>query len=323
MKTTLEQHIAYSKSPELFMKEKWLTFDVFNRLADKNIKPFDYQLDFIKNIHKINRNIVVKSRQMHVSSMMALYIAWYALFNCDKKIAIMSYSGNSGAKILESIKVILQNYYVIEEENEKIKTYFHWKDDFIKSNQKELSLKNGCTIKVLSPTICATCGEAIDLAFFDEAAFIKDFKTIWMCFCPMFDYKNSQVIISSNPKDDSFFNELVLNFDSQYGNIIRLHWSIHPKRSHDLKKNIDINSPFEYTSPWFESTCKQIGGNINLIEQELECVVRYKERSNKNKTISIRLNSELYKKISAKIHGKESASDYIRNLIERDLRDYL
>jgi len=315
----LEKHIAYSKSPELFMKECWLSFNAFTHQFE-HIKPFDYQIDFINNIHNNNFNAIVKSRQIHLTSMMEIYIAWYILFNYNKVVAIMSHNLDSGKRILDNIKIILQNYSADEIKDEKVvKTYFHWEDDFVKNNKTELELTNGCRVKVLTPSSNAGRGETLNMLFIDEAANIKELEYIWMGLGMSLSYlKDSKAIIASTPKDNSYFNKLFLNTynNENHFNYIRLHWTIHPLYKKGIEK-ID-NTYYQYSSPWFEEMCKHLNYNQKIIQQEIECVINYADQNEKQKTLSFRMSTELYKKLEIKLNDK-SISEYIRNLIEKDL----
>ncbi len=321
--TTLKQHVAYSKSPTLFMSEKWLAFDVFETKNYKNIKPFDYQLDIIKKFHEIDNHIIVKSRQMHVSSMVELYIAWYLIFNYDKTVSVISHSHESARNIVESVRIILQNYSVTDVEDGVLKkTYFHWEDDFIKNNKSEIALKNNCRIIASGPSSHAGKGWSPDFCYIDEAAYVNYFQEIFFGVgMSMSTKKNSKFIIASTPKDNSFFNSLYLTAESgSFLNPTKLHWSIHPIYSKDIKEE-DADSPFKYSSPWFYKMFNTFNNDIKTAEQELECVVRYKNEVNKTKTISLRMDGDLHKKLQDKLNPGVSISDYIRTLIEKDLEN--
>lgn len=326
MKTNLKQHIEYSKDPVLFMKENWLGFDAFEKKC-KNLTPFEYQIEFIRNIHNIDKNFAIKSRQMHISSMMTIYIAWYVIFNQNKQVVIMAHNLKGAKRILEQIKIILQNYSVDDEKNETVnQTYFHWEDDFVINKQTELKLKNGCRIQTYAPFANSGKGCPIDFLYIDEAAFIKKFEQIYMALAIAANMnKNSKTVIASTPYDNSFFNKLFLNAtDDGYSNIIRLHWSLHPVYSKGIQEDRVRESPYQYTSPWFEDMVKNYYRNsVSAVEQELECVVRYQEETNKIKTISLRMDEAFYKKISNHLKPGETISNYIRSLIEKDLKYFL
>lgn len=324
MTVNLEQHKKYSKSPELFMKECWLTFNAFNKMqCDKPIKPFDYQIDLIRNIHNIDMNIIVKSRQMHMTSMMAVYIAWYVLFNSDKMVAIVGSNSDAGKRILDHVKIILQYYSVDNEKDGKVsKVYFHWEDDFVVNNKTELKLRNGSRIKVLSASAQAGRGELIDLLYIDEAAYIKDLEYIWMGLGMAVTANKGKIIIASSPQDNSYFNKMYLNAnENSFMNTIRLHWSIHPQYSIGIKRNTDVNFFFQYTSPWHEEICKMLYNNSNRIDCELECVLNLNVETKKEKTISLRIDDNTYNEIKKNLKQNESVSDYIRNLITKDIQN--
>lgn len=322
MTVNLKQHLTYSKDPVLFAKEQWLTLDAFDKFQCKIIKPFDYQLDLINNFDKINFNIVAKSRQMHLSSSAALYIAWYVLFNSDKTVGIIAVNSESAQRILERIRMILQHYSVDNEKDGRVtKTYFHWEDDFVINNKREIKLKNGCKIFASSATPDAGKGYSLDFVYIDEAAFIKYYESIFASIIvSSYVKKNSKVIIGSTPNEDSFFNKQFLEASVKNNfNPIRLHWSLHPVYSKGIEKNENSIIPTEYISPWAEDFIKRLNYNTEYIEQELECIVRYKEQSNKSKTISLRISDDLYKKLKVFLKNQNNISDYIRMLIEKDL----
>lgn len=311
--TNLKKHIEYSKDPILFAKECWLTFDAFDKFGCKIIEPFDYQLNLINQFHRIPFNIVAKSRQMHLSSTVALYIAWYVIFNSTKTVGIIGTSSESSKRILDHVRIILQ-YYSVD-------NVFHWEDDFTKNSKTEIRLKNGCIIKAMPAFADAARGMSYDFLYIDEAAFLKHYEEIFASSLPAIScIAKPKMIIGSTPQDNSIFNKHFLEASVKNNfNPILLHWATHPKYSEGLTKNHDSFIPSEYTSPWFENTIKILNYNNSSIEQEIECIVRYKEQSNKTKTISLRLEEDLYKKIKNSIGNKTKVSDYIRNLIERDL----
>lgn len=301
----LEKHLEYAKDPNSFIENCWVGFDI-TKMQPKHITPFEYQKELIRNIHQIDYNLIVKSRQMHVSTLIGCYIAWYVLFNLDKHVLIIAHNRDSGKRILEQIKTIIHHY---DPESFKI------------NNKTKLELKNGSWIQVTSPFCDAGKGCCIDLLYIDEAAYAKNMDMIWPAVgMALSCNKNSKCIIASSPCDNSWFNKMcLLTIDGETNfNLTRLHWSLHPIRAKDIQADT-TDSPFEYTSPWLEKMKQMLNWNEKQIEQELECVINYKDKTSKNKTISLRLSNELYKKIQCKLQSGESISDYIRNLIAKDV----
>lgn len=312
MNISLEQHKKYENNPELFMQERWMSYNPFTlNNPFSYLEPYDFQVDFIENIHKSDLSLISKTRQMHVSSMMSLYISWYMLFNPNREIGIIAPNTQSAGNILEKIKIILQNYSVVDECGGKLNnTLFNFEKDCIVNNKKELKLKNNSCVRLIRPA--SARGMRLDFIFVDEAAFIKNMEEIWKTISI---HTWGKKVIASTPKDNSYFNELFLQSNC---NKISLHWSSHPEYSKNMKRNL-MDFDFPLTSPWFQEQCKNLNNNKDFIKQEIEGVVRFEKSVNKVKAISLRIEDEIYQKLNYKLGDNESYSDYIRNLIKKDL----
>lgn len=306
----LEEWMKCSKSLEYFAKNYWLGFDAFSKWQAKKITPFKYQLEILEQFQENKMNLVVQSRQMHITSLTCLYIAWYALFNTDKVIYIISHNTDSAIRILENIRIILQNC--------SFENIYHWEDDFIKDNKTTIQLKNGCRIKASGASANAGRGESINFLYIDNAAFVKDLEYIWMATgMALSAFKDSKCIISSSPRENSHFNLIATNA-AQSKNDFKLniiHWSKHPEYSKNINQTKDENSEFLLTSPWYEEAKLRLGNNYRRICEELECVLDYTYNPPKDKTISLRLDQETHDKIQSKLKLGQSVSDYIRTLI--------
>lgn len=307
MESTIRQHYLYSENPVLFMEERWFGYDAFEKKTLARLNPMEYQKKFISDIHNNKFHIITQSRQMHVSSMMALYIAWYALFNEGKTIMLISDSIASGKELLNKIGFIIENYYLDK------------KGTLISSEtSKSITLTNFSKIILQSATADAARGYSLDFLYIHNASHIKHLDDIMTAaFCAVYPKKYSKIIISSTPKDNSFFNKIFLESNEDNSSFKRmiLHWTQHPIYSKDIVRT--ESDYFEYSSPWFEEMCKKLYSK-SAIEQELECVITYNDKTNKDKTVSLRISMEMYNKLKSKLSDHESISDYIRKLIEED-----
>ena len=287
-----KQHEKYRDNPLLFIKQQWIGYDVECFKVSKII-PRDYQLKAIKSIHENKFNILASSRQMGGTSLMSAYIAWYVLFHEKKQVLIMSNNMSFGTRVLELIKAILLNYYV--------DGVFSFGKNVIKNNKTELELDNGCRIKICAPSVDAGKGQVIDLLFVDNAAFVKNLGDMYMGLGMSIAAGDGKVVMMSTPFNDSDFNLLALNAkDNRNFNYIEWTWNK------------------LYTEKWYEEQCKQLGRHQDKIDTELNCVINYKEKTSKDKTISLRIDLDTYNKMKIKA-GDLKISDYIRYLIDHDL----
>ncbi len=292
-----EKHIAYSEDPLLFIQENWVT--VKNGEMQK-INPHQYQEQIITDINETPVTLIGQSRQMGISSLIDVYISWLMIFGENKNILILTPNLQSSILHLERIKMILSNYKV-----DGVFDIINW----IKIiNKSELILSNGCKIQVRTASSAAGKAESLDLLFIDNAGYIKDLEYIWMAMAMTLSGRSGKAILASSPYDDSFFNKMAIDIQNEpkndYRKLIEIGWMLNP----------------HYDQNWYKERCSSLGNNKKMIEQELDCVFNYKNKSSKDKTISLRLSQELHKKIQIKIGEEGSISDYIRSLVEKDLR---
>lgn len=305
----VKEWIKCSKSLKYFAENYWTGLDAFDKWQGKKITPFKYQLDILEQFKEHRSNLVVQSRQMHITSLTCLYIAWYALFNTDKVIYIISNNTECAVRTLENIRIILQNC--------SFNNIYHWEDDFLKNNKTTIELKNGCRIKASGAYSSVGRGELINLLYIDNAAFIKDLEYIWMGVGMALAATNGKCIISSSPRENSNFN-LIATDAAQNKNDFKLHivhWSKHPEYSKNIERVKDADAEFLVTSPWYEEMKTKLGNDYKRICEELECVIDYTHQASKDKTISLRLSVEMHDKIQKKLKPGQTISDYIRTLI--------
>jgi hypothetical protein len=65
-------------------------------------------LDLLESIKDTDFDLIVKSTQMGVTNLLALYIAWLAIFDEDKSIGLMSSNRDAGSRLLEGAVQILK-----------------------------------------------------------------------------------------------------------------------------------------------------------------------------------------------------------------------
>jgi hypothetical protein len=66
---------------------------------------FDFQEDCIKDILKYKFNVIVKSRQLGLSTTTAAYCLWMAMFHEDRNILILATKLEVSKKIIEKIRI--------------------------------------------------------------------------------------------------------------------------------------------------------------------------------------------------------------------------
>ena len=72
-------------------------------------KAFDYQQDLLKDFRDYRFNIILKARQLGISTVTAVYIAWFVLFHRNKNVVIMATKLQTAANLVRKVKFALKN----------------------------------------------------------------------------------------------------------------------------------------------------------------------------------------------------------------------
>lgn len=137
------------------------------------IIPFDtfsYQRHAIKCFRKYRMNIFRKCRQAGISKISGAFAAWFALFNSNKTILIVSRTDEDAMNFLrENILFIYNNLPDWMREL--------WKP--VKQNEHEIVFPNGSRIRSLTSHPDVLRSNSSSLNIIDEIAFIQNADVMW------------------------------------------------------------------------------------------------------------------------------------------------
>ena len=130
-----------------------------------NLYPFQGK---VLNLWKDNPySIILKSRQLGISTLAAGYSLWLMLFYKDKNVLCLATKQETAKNMVTKVKFMYENLpswlKIPAEENNKL----------------TLRLNNGSQIKAVSAAGDAGRSEAVSLLIVDEAAFIENIGEIW------------------------------------------------------------------------------------------------------------------------------------------------
>lgn len=118
--------------------------------------PFDYQKKFIKEIHENRLVVGMMSRQLGKSTICAGYIAWYILFNDNKKAALLANKQAIAQEIFSRVKFIIENVPV-------------WlQKGIVKWAETRIKLDNGSSAYCAATSPSAVRGDSLNLILVDE-----------------------------------------------------------------------------------------------------------------------------------------------------------
>lgn len=233
--------IRCGKDPVYFMK-KYCKI----QHPDRGLLPFEtypFQDECVDQFIKHRLNIILKSRQLGLSTLCAAYATWLAIFYKDKNVLIIATKLPTAMNMIKKVKVILDNMprWLLMPKYEPTK--------------QAISFSNGSQIVAIPTSEDAGRSEALSLLIVDEAAIIRDFEEIWTGLKPTISTGGACIVLSTPKGVGGQYYKLWTEAEAQLNgfNPIRLHWTVHP----------------EHDEEWFKKESR--GMNKRQIAQEFMC----------------------------------------------------
>jgi hypothetical protein len=197
---------------------------------------YDYQSKAIADFEEHRYNIVLKGRQIGISTAAACYALWLMLFHKDKKVLVIATKQDTAKEMIEKVKFAFDGLPV-------------WlQSKCVENNKTSLKFKNGSSIRAASAAGDAARSLALSLLILDEAAFIPKVDDIWTAALPTLSTGGKAILISTPNGMGNFFHkkwvqatadvefpsDTVLEREMDF-NPIKLDWRVHPERTQEWR----------------------------------------------------------------------------------------
>jgi hypothetical protein len=207
-------------------------------------KTYPYQSDLLVDFNDYRFNVILKARQLGISTIVAGYIVWLMLFHRDKNILVMATKFATAANLVKKVKAILKNlpdWLVLAE--------------ISIDNRASFELSNGSQIKAASTSGDAGRSEALSLLVLDEAAHIDNLGELWAGLYPTISTGGRCIALSTPNGVGNWFHKTYIEADEGTNDFhpVNLPWDTHPERDQE----------------WFEKETRNM--SRREIAQELEC----------------------------------------------------
>lgn len=222
------------------------------------LEPFAFQSHTIKQYQQHRFNIILKTRQLGLSTITAGYVAWLLQFHAGHNVAVVA-----------NKEVVAQNFI------KKVKTFIKKTPPWLRTsirvdNVKTLELNNDSKVTAHATTSDSARSESLSLLIIDEAAIIDSYKVddLWSAVFPTLSLGGNAIVISTPKGQGNWFHKqwVLAQAGENDFNPIQLHWSQHPWYSKDISY-----SPRGYpTSPWYETQVRELA-DPRKVAQELDC----------------------------------------------------
>ena len=232
----LKEYVRCRKDPVYFFK-------TYGRVRHprKGLIPFDlydFQEDTLTSFLDSSYNIILKARQLGISTLCAAYAGWLANFFKDKEIFILATKRETATNLVDKVRVFL----------EEIPDFL--KSELLVDNRQSMELANGSKIKAGATGTTskdAARSEALSLLIVDEAAFIKAMDDIWIAAQPTLSTVGDCIVLSSPNGIGNWFHKSYIEAEAgtseKVGDKhisfkpINLPWNLHPDRDDEWARN--------------------------------------------------------------------------------------
>ena len=238
----LSEIVKCGKDPQYFFNSYLKIQHPIRGLIKFDTYPF--QDECVETFLDNRFSIVLKSRQLGLSTLVAAYSVWMAIFQRDKNILIIATKLSVAQNFISKVKTML-------------KSIPKWLllPEIVENNKQMIKFSHGSSIKAIPTSEDAGRSEALSLLIIDEAAFVRNFDTIWTGIYPTVSTGGRVIILSTpNGVGGQYYK---LYTDAQAGlnefTSVKLPWDIHPERG----------------QLWFDKTTKNLSDR--QIAQEYLC----------------------------------------------------
>jgi len=207
-------------------------------------KTYDFQSELLNTFQDSRFTIVLKARQLGISTISAAYIAWLMLFHRDKNVLVIATKFQTAANLVKKVKAI----------HKHLPDWLRISNISI-DNRTSFELSNGSQIKASSTSSDAGRSESLSLLVIDEAAHVDGLDELWTGLYPTLSTGGGCIALSTPNGVGNWFHQTCIDAESSKNDfdLVTLPWDVHPDRD----------------KQWFEKETKNM--SRRQIAQELEC----------------------------------------------------
>ena len=207
-------------------------------------KLYDFQKELLTDFNDHRFNVILKARQLGISTTTAAYIAWMMLFHRNKNILVIATKFQTAGNLVKKVKHIIKN----------LPPWMQIANITI-DNRASFVLSNGSEIKASSTSSDAGRSESLSLLVIDEAAHVEGLDELWTGLYPTLSTGGRCIALSTPNGVGNWFHQIYADSaqaqNDFYPTVLR--WDVHPDR--DME--------------WYEKETKNM--SRRQIAQELEC----------------------------------------------------
>ena len=217
-KVIRQEYLKCASDPIHFMKK--YCFIQHPQRGRIQFALYPFQEKVLKLFRDNPYSIVLKSRQLGLSTLSAGYSLWMMTFHKDKNILCIATKQETAKNMVTKVKFMYENLP-------------SWlKINAAENNKLNLRLDNGSQIKATSASSDAGRSEAVSLLLIDEAAFIENIGEIWASAQQTLATGGGCIALSTPYGTGNWFHQTWARAEAAENDFlpIKLPWFVHPER---------------------------------------------------------------------------------------------
>jgi len=224
-----KEYIECAKNPAYFMKKYCMIQHPIEGKIPFHL--YDFQEKTLSEFVNNRYNIILKARQLGLSTLTAGYSLWLMTFHNDKNILVIATKQDTAKNLVTKVRVMHANLP-------------GWlRSVCVEDNKLSLRYKNGSQVKAVSSTEEAGRSEALSLLVLDEAAFIDKIDGIWAASQQTLATGGDCLVLSTPNGVGNWFHKTWVGAEegNNQFNFLKLHWTVHPDREQEWRDEQDKN----------------------------------------------------------------------------------
>jgi hypothetical protein len=220
IKEIIKQEYIKSASDPIYFAKKYCYIQHPTR-GRIPFQLYPFQEKVLKLFQRDEDALILKSRQLGISTLIAAYALWLMLFHKDKNVVVICTKTETAKNMVTKVKFMhdnLPSWLKIGKPNE--------------NNKLTFKLSNGSQIKAVSAAGDSGRSEAVSLLVIDEAAFIPNIEEIWGAIYPTLSTGGKCIALSTPNGVGGWFHKNWVKAELNKNTFlpIRLPWTVHPER---------------------------------------------------------------------------------------------
>ena len=226
-KAIQREYLECAKNPVHFMR-KYCTIQ-HPKKGKMKFDLYPFQEKCLTDFKDNRYNIILKARQLGISTLSAGYSLWMMLFHNDKNILVIATGKDTAKNLVTKVRVMYDG----------LPTWLKTGTEEI--NKLSIRFTNGSQIKAIASNESAGRSEALSLLIIDEAAFIDKVDVIWTAAQQTLATGGDSIVLSTPNGVGNWFHKQWVGAEDGTNefNTIRLHWSDHPDRDQTWRDTQD------------------------------------------------------------------------------------